>query len=69
MDMAVPENGVQGYLPVSFGDISIDQLPDLGKRKPGIIFQLLRNKKFHNDIIPLGLVRKEAFNDNYIPKL
>jgi hypothetical protein len=34
--MAVSEIGVQEFMPVSSGNIRIDHLPILGKRKPGI---------------------------------
>jgi hypothetical protein len=39
--MAVSKIGVQGLMPVSFGVISIDHLPNLGKRKPGIFLRIL----------------------------
>jgi hypothetical protein len=40
--MAVSEIGVQGLMPVSFGVVSIDHLPNLGKRKPGIFLRILK---------------------------
>jgi hypothetical protein len=45
IEMAVSDGGVQDMLPVSFGDISIDQLSNLGKRKKTILPPLFQNGK------------------------